>query len=58
MDNKEEIIDEICSYAEKHQIKELLHEYMKRVIVNQPKNVKEFLIETIEKNPFTPAPKT
>jgi hypothetical protein len=57
MEDKEEIINDICSYAENHQIKELLREYMRRVIINKPEDVKAFLIETIEKNPFVPPSK-
>lgn len=74
-EHKEEIIANICSYAEKHAVKEMLHEYMKRlsihssltyicivyslcffvcfrVIINKPENVVQFLIDTIEKDPF------
>lgn len=54
--HKEEIIDDICNYAENHHIKEMLHEYLKRVILNKPENVYDFLVSTIEKDPFVVSP--
>ena len=54
MEDSEEIIDSICSYAERHAIKALLREYMKRVVLQRPADVKAFLIESIEREPFTP----
>ena len=52
MENKDEVIANICSYAERHSIKEMLQEYMKRVILHKPADVKAFLIETIERDPY------
>ena len=54
MEGSEEVIENICSYAERHAIKELLQEYMKRVVLHRPTDVKAFLIETIEREPYTP----
>ena len=54
MDGSEEVIENICSYAERHAIKELLQEYMKRVVLHKPTDVRAFLIETIEREPYIP----
>jgi HEPN domain-containing protein len=51
-DHKDIIIENICTYAESHDIKGLLNEYMKRIILNKPDDVVAFLIETIEKHPY------
>lgn len=50
----EVIIDEICAYAEEKQIKEILQEYLKRIILEKPDNPLRFLINTIKKNPVEP----
>jgi acyl-coenzyme A synthetase/AMP-(fatty) acid ligase len=47
----EEIIDKICDYAQQYQIKELLQEYLKRVIVNKPADPVAFLMQSIQENP-------
>jgi len=46
------IIDEICDYATKHEIKEMLEEYMRRLIVEQPKEPLKFLVKEISENPY------
>ena len=52
MDNdNQEIIDDICKYAEEYQIKAILQEYLKRVILAKPNDPVQFLIKTIEENP-------
>lgn len=55
-DQKEEdiIIDEICDYAEKNNIKELLQEYLKRIIVDKPNDPLRYLLTTIKENPYVP----
>lgn len=49
----EEIIDKICDYAREYQIKELLQEYLKRVIVDKPADPVAYLIQSIQENPVT-----
>ena len=45
----EEIINSICDYAQEKQVKELLQEYLKRIVLKKPSNPVEFLIDTIKK---------
>ncbi len=53
MDNdNQQIIDEICKYAEEQQIKTLLQEYLKRVVLAKPNDPIQFLIKSIEENPL------
>lgn len=53
-----EIIDKICDYAKEYQIKELLQEYLKRVIVDKPADPVAYLIQSIQDNPATVGPAT
>lgn len=46
------IIEEICTYSEKVDVKDMLHEYMKRVIVNTPEDPVQFLIDQITESPY------
>ena len=46
------VINDICEYSEEYQIKQMLQEYLKRIIVEKPANPVEFLIETIRSKPF------
>ena len=52
----EDIITSICAYAETYQIKELLKEYLKRVVLAKPKDPVQFLIDTIKKDPYDTVP--
>jgi hypothetical protein len=54
----EEIIDKICDYATKYQVKELLQEYLKRIVVDKPADPVAYLIQSIQENPFTIGPAT
>ena len=54
VEGNQEIIDEICDYCEKHQIKELLGEYMKRIVLAKPKEPIKFLLKSIQENPYEP----
>lgn len=47
----EEIIEKICDYAREYQVKELLQEYLKRVIVDKPDDPVAYLIQSIQDNP-------
>lgn len=47
----EEIIEKICDYAREYQVKELLQEYLKRVIVDKPDDPVAYLIQSIQENP-------
>ena len=40
----EVIINDICDYAKKHKVKELLQEYLRRIIVDQPEDPVPFLL--------------
>ena len=46
------IIQEICDYSEKYEIKQMLQEYMRRLIVEQPKEPLKFLVKEITDNPY------
>lgn len=50
------IIDEICGYAEKYEIREMMQDYMRRLILEQPKEPLKWLIKEITDNPY-PTPK-
>lgn len=52
--NKDEevIADAICEYANKYEIKEMLQEYMKRLIVERPKEPIKYLIKSITESPY------
>lgn len=54
LDNPDEeaIIGEICDYAEKYEIKEMLQEYMRRLILEQPKEPLKFLVTEITERPY------
>jgi hypothetical protein len=52
IEGNEEIINEICSYAEEHHIKELLGEYLKRIVLEKPQDPVKFLLKSIQENPF------
>jgi hypothetical protein len=50
--DEEVIIGDICSYAEKYETRKMLEEYMRRLIVEQPKEPLKFLIKEITNNPY------
>ncbi len=50
----QQIIDSICGYAEQHKIKEILQEYMRRLVMDRPANPVEYLIKTTQENPYYP----
>lgn len=47
----ENIINDICDYAKLHRVKDVLQEYLRRVIVEQPEDPITFLIQTIRDSP-------
>ena len=49
---EEEIIDGIAKYTEKMETRKMLEEYMRRLIVEQPKEPLKFLIKEITTNPY------
>jgi len=53
---EDEVTSNICNYAEKYQIKELLQEYMKRIILERPKEPVKFFLKQVTENPYTPPP--
>lgn len=53
---EDEVTSNICGYAEKYQIKELLQEYMKRIILERPKEPVKFMLKQVTENPYTPPP--
>jgi len=53
---EDEVTSNICSYAEKYQIKELLQEYMKRIILERPKEPVKFMLKQVTDNPYIPPP--
>ena len=57
VDGNQEIINEICNYCEEHQIKELLGEYLKRVVINKPSDPVKYLIQQVQEKPYVPKPK-
>eukprot|EP01031_Cornospumella_fuschlensis_P032478 gene32478-39267_t len=48
----QEVIDQICDYAEANQIKEMLQEYLKRIILTRPGDPVSFLIKSILEDPY------
>lgn len=46
-----EIIDKICYYSDDVQVKLILKEYCRRLVLEKPKDPISFLIKTIEENP-------
>ena len=48
----EAIIQGICDYSERLEIKQMLQEYMRRLIVEQPKEPLKFLVKEITENPY------
>ena len=54
IEGNQEIINEICDYCEEHEIKALLGEYLKRVILAKPKDPIKFLLKSIQDHPFDP----
>lgn len=50
----EAIINEICDYATRRKVKELLQEYLRRLIVDQPADPLTYLIQTIRESPYIP----
>ncbi len=49
------IIDGICDYVERYEIKEMLKEYLKRVVLEKPADPLAFLIQTIKEKPYIAA---
>ena len=52
---QEAIIDGICDYVERYEIKEMLKEYLKRVVLEKPADPLAFLIQTIKEKPYVAA---
>ena len=50
----DELMEDMCAYAEHQQIKALLGEYLRRVILRKPADPIAFLIEEISNSPFMP----
>ena len=48
----EEVAQKIVDYVEEYEIKQLLQEYMKRVIMERPKDPLKFLTRSITENPY------
>ena len=53
---EDKIIEEICGYAEKYKIREMMQDYMKRLVLEQPKEPLKWLIKEITDKPY-PTPK-
>ena len=54
-EQQEAIIDGICDYVDKYEIKEMLKEYLKRVVLEKPADPLAFLIQTIKEKPYVAA---
>jgi hypothetical protein len=52
MEQNKDIIEGICEYAESKQIKELLSEYLRRLVIKQPEDPIMFLLDSISTDPF------
>ena len=50
----QEIVDDICDYASNIHLKELLQEYLRRVVTHKPDDLLRFLVDTITEDPYTP----
>lgn len=55
VEGNQEIINEICDYCEEYQIKALLGEYLKRIVLEKPKDPIKFLLKSIQENPYEPS---
>lgn len=52
--SQDQILQNICDYAEEKDVKKLLQTYMMRIILERPGNPLDFLKETIAANPYVP----
>ena len=52
MESNDTVVDSICQYAEEKEIHALLKEYMRRLIVEQPRDPLKYLISSIEEKPY------
>lgn len=50
------LMEEMSIYAVKMGVKEMMEEYLRRVLLEKPKDPLEFLVKEIKENPFKPAP--
>lgn len=50
----EAILNGIVAYADQKDVKGLLKEYMRRLIIDQPDDPIKFLISSITENPYVP----
>ena len=50
--NNQKVIDDICTYCEEKKIKDVMKEYMKRIVLEKPDDPVKFLIKSIQENPF------
>lgn len=50
--DNDKIIDDICKYSEEAHIKEILHEYFRRLILAKPVDPVQYLISSIQDNPY------
>ena len=50
------LMEEMSIYAVKTGVKEMLEEYLRRVLLQKPKDPLEFLIKEIKENPFVAPP--
>eukprot|EP00599_Poterioochromonas_sp_BG-1_P016318 CAMPEP_0173160446 /NCGR_PEP_ID=MMETSP1105-20130129/17842_1 /TAXON_ID=2985 /ORGANISM="Ochromonas sp., Strain BG-1" /LENGTH=68 /DNA_ID=CAMNT_0014079337 /DNA_START=32 /DNA_END=238 /DNA_ORIENTATION=+ len=54
IEGNQEIINEICDYCEEQQVKALLGEYLKRIVLAKPKDPIKFLMKSIQEDPYDP----
>ncbi len=54
IEGNQEIINEICDYCEEQQVKALLGEYLKRIVLAKPKDPIKFLLKSIQEDPYDP----
>ena len=50
------LMEEMSIYSVKHQTKGLLEEYLRRVLLEKPKDLVAFLITEITERPYVPPP--
>mmetsp|Transcript_75100 Transcript_75100/g.150964 ORF Transcript_75100/g.150964 Transcript_75100/m.150964 type:complete len:173 (+) Transcript_75100:25-543(+) len=48
------LMEEMSIFAMKIQVKELLAEYLRRVLLEKPEDVVGYLVDEIKRNPYTP----
>ncbi len=47
----QDTIDRICEYSQRKQVRAVLQEYLKRLVLERPEDPVAFLVKSIQENP-------